>query len=151
MTALEALQRAPLFKDFSAGGLETLAEMAHERTIPAGSPLFVEGMVGESLFVVVAGTVRVVQRAGGEEQDLATLGAGEHLGDLGLLARTVRLVSAVAGPECRVLELTRREFFKKAQDKPVTCLKLAAVIAGELARRVGESKEALRELAARKT
>jgi CRP/FNR family transcriptional regulator, cyclic AMP receptor protein len=150
MTPREALQQAPLFKDFGEGGLDTFAEIAHEKQVPAGSPIFVEGMVGDSLFVIAAGTVRITHRAKGEEHDLATLGPGEHLGDLGLLAKTVRLVSAVAATDCQVLELTRREFFKKAQDKPVTCLKLAAVIAGELARRVGESREALSELAARK-
>src|SRR6266496_4385166 len=102
MTALEALQRAPLFKDFSAGGLETLAEMAHERTIPAGSPLFVEGMVGESLFVVVAGTVRVVQRAGGDEQPLPTLVRGRPRRGVPPAARTLPLDPEAAGRDCAV-------------------------------------------------
>jgi CRP/FNR family transcriptional regulator, cyclic AMP receptor protein len=150
MTAREGLQRAPLFKDFSESGLETLAEIARPRTIHAGDPIFVEGTVGDALFVVVAGSVRVSQRAGAEEVELATLGPGDHLGDLGLLARTVRLVSAVAATECEVLELSRREFFKMAQEKPVTCLKLAAVIAGELARHAGQSRDVLRGVAPRK-
>jgi len=150
MTAIEALKRAPLFKDFSEAGLAVLAELAHEKVVPAGSPLFVEDMVGESLFVLVSGSVRVTQRTPQGEREMALLGAGEHLGELGLLAKTVRLVSAVAATDCEVLELMRREFFKKAQDKPVTCLKMAAVIAGELARRASDNKDALRELAGRK-
>jgi CRP/FNR family transcriptional regulator, cyclic AMP receptor protein len=150
MTALEALRAAPLFKEFSDGALETFAEIAQVKVVPAGSPIFVEDMVGESLLVVAAGTVRLVQRGPAAERELAVLGPGDHLGDLGLLARTVRLVTAVAATECRVVELSRRDFFKKAQEKPVTCLKLAAVVAGELARRAGESREALRELTARK-
>jgi CRP-like cAMP-binding protein len=150
MTVLEALQRAPLFKDFSETGLKTFAQIVQGRTVPAGEPLFVEDAVGDSLFVVMAGSVRITRRAAGGEREIATLGPGEHLGDVALLAKTVRLVSAVAATDCEILELPRREFFKKAQEKPVTCLKLVAVIAGELARRVAENKDALRDLTARK-
>ena len=75
MTNVEVLQRCALFKDFTEVGLNIFAEIAVERTIPAGSPLFVENMVGESLFVVVSGTVRITQRVGDGEKELAVLGA----------------------------------------------------------------------------
>ncbi|HVI75455.1 MAG TPA: cyclic nucleotide-binding domain-containing protein [Anaeromyxobacteraceae bacterium] len=149
MTVLDALQRAPLFKDFSPTGLEVLAEIAQERKLAAGETLFSEDSPGDSLFVIGSGTVRLVHRHEGGERELGTLGPGEHLGDLGLLARTIRLVTAKAVTDCELLELTRRAFFKKAQDKPVTCLKLAAVVAGEVARRVEASRAALHELAGR--
>jgi CRP-like cAMP-binding protein len=147
MTVLEALQQAPLFKDFSPAKLATFAEIARTRVYPAGSALFLEDGTGDALYVVMTGSVRISRRVAGCEQGIAELGPGEHLGDLGLLAKSPHLVSAVAGSECEVLELPRREFFKKAQEKPVTCLKLVAIIAGELARRIAENKEALRQLA----
>ncbi len=147
MTVLEALQHAPLFKDFHASGLETFAGIATTRKIAQGKPLFVEGGMGDALLVVMGGQVRITQRSSDGERDIATLGPGDHLGDIGLLARTRHLVSAVAATECEVLEVTRRAFFKKAQEKPVTCLKLVAVLAGELARRVEENQDALRRLA----
>jgi len=150
MTVLEALQRAPLFKDFKQAGLNTFAEIARTRIFTAGKPLFVEDGTGDALFVIMEGTVRISQRDGGFEREIGTLGPGEHLGDLGLLARSLHLVSAVAATECEVLELPRREFFRKAQERPGTCLKLVAIIAAELAQRVAENKDALRQLAGRK-
>lgn len=151
MTILEELQKAPLFKDFGAGsGLETLVEIAQHRAVPAGTAVFVEDSVGDSLLVVASGKVRLTLRTQAGEKELAVAGPGDHLGEIGLLARTVRLVSAVAATDCEIVELTRRAFFKKAQEKPITCLKLATVIAAELARRVGENRTALRELAERK-
>jgi len=147
MTALEVLEQAPLFKSFEASGLTAFAEIARLKKLPAGAQLFVEDAEGDSLFVVGSGTVRLTQWVDGGPREIGTIGAGGHLGDLGLLARTVRLVSAVASTECEVLEFARRDFFKLAQKKPVTCLKLAAVIAGEIARRVGENRQALRGLA----
>jgi CRP-like cAMP-binding protein len=148
MSVVEALQRSPLFKDFSAASLETLAEIARERELKPGAVLFEEDAPGDALFVIAAGTLKLVRKENGAERELASLGPGQHLGDLGLLARTVRLVTAVAATDCKVLELSRRAFFKKAQEKPLTCLKLAAVVAGEVARRAEASRAALRELGA---
>ena len=103
-------------------------------------------MVGESLFIVKSGSVRITQRGEGGERELAVLGPGEHLGELALLCKTVRLVSAVAATPCEVLELAGRDFVRLQPEKPQACLKLALAIAGDLAARVAESREALQRL-----
>jgi CRP-like cAMP-binding protein len=149
MTTLQALQASALFREFTDTGLRIFAEIAHPKLIPAGSPIFVENMVGESIFIVKSGTVRLTQRTAEGERELAVLGPGEHLGELGVLAKSVRLVTAVAATPCEVLEITHREFFKKATEKPAACLKLALAIAADLAQRVGDSRELLRDLARR--
>jgi CRP-like cAMP-binding protein len=150
MTALETLKKAPLFRDFTETGLKIFAAIALEKTIPAGTPLFAESMVGESLFIVKSGTVRITQRTPEGEKELAVVGAGEHLGELALLAKTVRLVSAVAASACEVLELTHRDFARLQPQKPQACLKLALAIASDLAERAADSRDALREVSVRK-
>jgi CRP/FNR family transcriptional regulator, cyclic AMP receptor protein len=150
MTALEALQRAPLFKDFTETGLKIFAAIAQEKAIPAGSPIFVENMVGESLFIVKSGTVRLTQKTPEGERDLGTLGAGEHLGELALLAKSVRLVSAVAVTQCEVLELSQRDFARLQPQKPQACLKLALAIAADVAGRVADARDLVRDLAPKK-
>ncbi len=149
MTALEALQKAPLFREFTETGLKIFASIVLEKAIPPGTPLFVENMVGESLFIVKSGTVKITQKTGEGEKELAVLGAGEHLGELALLAKSVRLVSAVASTRCEVLELTQRDFLRLQPQKPQACLKLALAIAQDLAQRAAESRDVLRELALR--
>ena len=52
--------------------------------------------VGEALFIVKSGTVKVTKKTAGGEQELAVLGPGEALGSLTVLAKGVRMVSAVA-------------------------------------------------------
>jgi CRP-like cAMP-binding protein len=150
MTALEALQRAPLFKDFTETGLKIFAAIAQEKAIPAGSPIFVENMVGESHIIEKSGTVRLTQKTAEGERELGTLGAGEHLGELALLAKSVRLVSAVASTQCEVLELSQRDFARLQPQKPQACLKLALAIAADVAAKVAETRDLLRELAAKK-
>ncbi|HEY7725350.1 MAG TPA: cyclic nucleotide-binding domain-containing protein [Anaeromyxobacteraceae bacterium] len=147
---MAALAAAPAFQGFTETGLRIFATIAAEKVVPAGSPLFVENMMGESMFVVVSGKVRLVQRRpDGSEWELAQAGPGEQLGELAILAPSVRLVSAVADGDCVVLELAQRDFQRLAPQKPQACLKLAAALVALLARRVGDARDSLREALAR--
>jgi CRP/FNR family transcriptional regulator, cyclic AMP receptor protein len=147
MTAVEVLQRCALFKDFTETGLKIFAAIAAEKAFPPGTPLFAENMVGESLFVVKSGTVRIMQKDGASQRELATLETGEHLGELALFGKTVRLVSAVAGTACEVLEITQRDFLQLAPQKPQACLKLALAIGADFAAKA----DALRDLGAKRS
>ena len=145
MTIVEALQKSSLFREFSETGLHIFAAIATEKSVPAGAPLFAENMVGESMFIVKSGTVRITGRDA--DRPLAILGAGEHLGELALLARSVRLVSAVAETPCELIELSQRDFYRLQPQKPQACLKLSLAIAADLAQRLNENRDALRSLA----
>ncbi len=148
MTGVEALQKAPLFRDFTETGLRIFATISVERVVPAGSPIFVENMVGESLFIVKSGTVRISQKTAEGEKELGSAGPGDHLGELALLGKGVRLVTATAATACEVLEITQRDFAKLQPQKPQACLKLALAIAADLAQRVAENRDVLRDLPA---
>jgi CRP-like cAMP-binding protein len=148
VTAQEVLEKNVLFKGFTGIGLRLFAGIAQEKSIPAGTPLFVENMVGESLFIVKSGAVRITQRTESGEKELALVGPGEHLGGLALLGKTVRLVSAIAATPCEVLELANRDFQRLQPEKPQACLKLALAIAADLASRVGETRDILQKLTA---
>jgi CRP-like cAMP-binding protein len=146
MTVVEALQRSALFRDFTETGLNIFAAIAKEKAFPAGAPLFTENMVGESLFIVKTGSVRISQRSSDGEREIGTVGPGEHLGEMALLARSVRLVSAVAATPVEVLEITHRDFVRLQPQKPQACLKLAVAIGADLAGRVAELRDQLRAL-----
>jgi CRP-like cAMP-binding protein len=150
VTVVEALQRAPLFKDFTETGLRIFSTIAVEKQVPAGAPLFVENMVGESLFIVKSGSVRITQKSADGDRELATAGPGEHLGELALLGKSVRLVSAVAATACEVVEISQRDFVRLQPQKPQACLKLALAIAADLAQKVADSREQLRELTSKR-
>lgn len=148
MTLIEALERCALFKEFTETGLKIFAAIATEKAVPAGSPLFVESMVGESLFIVKSGQVRLTIRDGGQERELAMLGPGDHVGSMGLLAKCVRMVSAVAATACEVVEIAQRDYYRLQPQKPQACLKLALAIAADLAQQANDNRDALRSLAA---
>ncbi|HEX9241044.1 MAG TPA: cyclic nucleotide-binding domain-containing protein [Anaeromyxobacter sp.] len=150
MTPVEALAKAPLFREFTETGLKIFASIALDRVIPAGSPVFVESMVGESFFIVKSGTVRITQKTPAGELEIGTLGPGDHVGQLALLGKGVRLVSAIAATQCEVLEITQRDFAKLQPQKPQACLKLALAIAADLAQRISENRDLLQGIAQKK-
>jgi CRP-like cAMP-binding protein len=150
MTLVEALQQSTLFREFSETGLNIFAAIASEKSVPAGAPIFAENMVGDSMFIVKSGTVRITSRNGDAERTLAVLGPGEHLGELALLARSVRLVSAVAETPCELVEIAQRDYYRLQPQKPQACLKLALAIATDLAHKLADGREALRSLAGTK-
>jgi CRP/FNR family cyclic AMP-dependent transcriptional regulator len=145
MTLVEALQKCTLFREFSETGLNIFAAIATEKSVPAGAPIFAENMVGDAMFIVKSGTVRITSRGGGDGT-LATLGPGEHLGELALLARSVRIVSATAETACELVEITQRDYYRLQPQKPQACLKLALAIASDLARKLADGREPLRSL-----
>ncbi len=146
MTVVEALQSCSLFREFTDTGLKIFAAIATEKEVPAGSPLFVENMVGESLFIVKSGQVRITVREGGQERELGVLGPGEHVGSLAVLAKCVRLATAVATSPCEVVEIAQRDYYRLQPQKPQACLKLALAIAGDLAQHANDNRDALRAL-----
>ncbi|HZY04649.1 MAG TPA: cyclic nucleotide-binding domain-containing protein, partial [Anaeromyxobacteraceae bacterium] len=70
------------------------------------------------------------------------------VGALGLLAKCVRLVSAVAATACEVVEIAQRDYYRLQPQKPQACLKLALAIAADLAQQANDNRDGLRSLAA---
>ncbi|MFO0728115.1 MAG: cyclic nucleotide-binding domain-containing protein [Myxococcota bacterium] len=122
---LKALQAAALFKNFTDTGLQLIASVAQEKSLPAGTPLFVEAMLGEAMYVIAAGSVRLTVRGpDGREQRLLSLGPGDSLGEASLLRVGPRLCSAFAEDAVTVIEISRRDIAQLQKTRPQACLKL---------------------------
>jgi CRP-like cAMP-binding protein len=126
------LKACALFAKFGESGLALLTKIAEPRSFPAGTPLFVAGMVGEGMFVVQAGEVALELRAGDRVQTLHTLGPGGYFGQLSLLSPGPRLLGARAVATVAALEIPRRNFLKLHQLKPQVGLKLMLAICEDL-------------------
>jgi thioredoxin reductase (NADPH) len=84
-----------------------LAMYGERRSLTKGTRLFQEGDRDCGLFVVLDGTVRVVQedRLEGESRVLAVHGPGRFVGDLSILTGQAVFVTAVAQTDVEVLEV----------------------------------------------
>lgn len=80
------------------------------KSCPAGTTLFREGEVGDRMFVLQSGKVRISKRGRDGEKTLAVLGPGEFLGEMAILNNKPRTGTAVVVEDARVLVIDGRTF-----------------------------------------
>lgn len=146
---VRTLKSAALFKNFTDTGLQIVASIAQTKRIPPNTPLFVENMLGEGLYVIADGMIRLAVRApDGRETTLTMLGAGDSLGEAALLRTGPRLCSATAEVASTVLEITRRDIAALQRSKPQACLKLMMGVVDLIGERLQQTDPDLRQFLA---
>lgn len=80
------------------------------KKIPANTVLFHEGDVGDNMFIIQSGRVKISKRIRGVEKTLATLEKGEFLGEMAILNDKPRSASAETLDECEMLVIDRKTF-----------------------------------------
>jgi CRP/FNR family transcriptional regulator, cyclic AMP receptor protein len=73
------------------------------RECPAGEVLFREGEMGDVMYVIQAGVVRVSKQLPGGERTLATFGRGEFVGEMAILNEKPRTATATVVEDAKVL------------------------------------------------
>jgi CRP-like cAMP-binding protein len=121
MAIADDLKRVPLFSDLDGKQLKKLAEHFRERTLSPGASVVQEGtMSGVGFFVVADGEATVT--VGGKE--VATLGPGDHFGELALISEKERTATVTATTQVRCLEIPFWDFRDFAHANPDVTWKL---------------------------
>jgi CRP-like cAMP-binding protein len=113
-TKIEVLKQVPLFAELSRSELRTVASLADELDVPAGTALTLEGETGREFFVLVEGVAQVEE----DGQVVRTLGRGDFIGEISLLTRGPRTATVTAVVPSRLLVLTDRAFRRLADTIP---------------------------------
>ncbi|MEI8257817.1 MAG: cyclic nucleotide-binding domain-containing protein, partial [Deltaproteobacteria bacterium] len=135
----ETLANMPFFRFLAPRELLRVQAMARPRTFPGGSSIVRQGDPGDSIFVVLSGHARVNKG----QAEIAVLGAGEFFGEMSLVDSTPRSASVVADGECRLLEISRGEFFKILREEREIGIKLLWNFVSVLSHRLRNTSEAL--------
>ncbi len=109
---LASLKELPLFQRMPSADLLPVADACHELLLPAGSLIFRQDDPGDTLFVLLSGRVDILR----DGEVINTLGAGESLGEIGVLGETKRTASARAATEIRALSLDAPHFRRLVRD-----------------------------------
>lgn len=105
-----ALRRCPLFSSFREKEIEALLQLSWQLSAPAGEVLFERGETGDFLFVIVSGSVRIVNRtANDRERVLALLGPGESVGEMSVLDGEPRSATAIVNRPARLIRIDRED------------------------------------------
>jgi CRP-like cAMP-binding protein len=123
-----ALRAAPLFGPLTAEELLPVAELCTEVALAAGARLFAQGELGDSLYVITAGRVRV-ERDG---KSVAELGVGECVGELAALDWEPRSATVHAVEATELIRLERDDLFDLLGDHPEIVRALAGVLVARI-------------------
>lgn len=102
------LKTVSLFGTIPAENLSRIAQITEEVQYSANAPIFREGDYGDSLFIVVEGSVQI--RKG--NKDLATLGKGSFLGEMALLDQEPRSADAIVTEDTTLFKIAQEEFYE---------------------------------------
>jgi CRP/FNR family cyclic AMP-dependent transcriptional regulator len=111
------------------------SEARYARRYQPGETVFREGDVGQTMFVVRAGQVRITRQVRGGERTFAVLGPGEFFGEMAVLSGRPRSATATAVDALTLLELDEKRFEAMIN----TQAEIAARILKKLARRLDEA------------
>jgi CRP/FNR family transcriptional regulator, cyclic AMP receptor protein len=125
------LDQIPLFAGLTAEDRVELAECMREVRVDAGTELATRGESAYELFVIEAGEAEVRKDAA----VVATLGAGDVFGEIGVLATGTRTASVVATSPMRLVALFCREYRQLERRMPV----LAKTLRETMAERVAQT------------
>ncbi len=108
---LAQLQGIELFSGLKPAALELVARIAREETHERGAKLFGHGDLGEKLYLILEGKVRISREVPGMgEEALAVLGPGQVFGEMALLDEAPRSADAHIHESCTLLTIPRDSF-----------------------------------------
>jgi serine/threonine protein phosphatase PrpC len=117
---LEVLKGMQMFRYLSYKELVKIAAVAEMIDAKAGQVIFSAGQPGDAMYVVMSGTVRLTK----SDVLVASLGKGQHFGEMALVDRSQRSLTATASEGTRLVSISRKEFYEIIKREPATATKL---------------------------
>ena len=129
-----SLRDVEFFKEIDDSTLTLLERHLTKLVIRAGGQLFAEGDESDTLYVVVSGRleVRVADGAASGFRPVAQIGAGEVVGELGVLTGERRSAGAWAVRDTELILLGRTAFETLIEESPRSIVSLSRLIARRL-------------------
>jgi len=113
------------------------------KTYEDGECIIRQGQVGDCMYIVQRGRVKVVLESPAGEIPLAVLKPGDVFGEMALFTNAPRSATVKARGKARVLSIDKRSFLKRICEDP----SLAFSILRKMSERIGELDEKVGELA----
>jgi len=138
------LKTSPLFAGLEASAIESLSAVCQVQKVPKGRAIVEEDSLGESMFVLMRGRVRVEKKTPADDRYTVTFLSherGDFFGELGLLDSDRRSATVTAETECEVIVIERDRFLQFGDANPVAGLSVTRRIASNLASRLRRAND----------
>ncbi len=138
---IDDLRHVPLFESLDDETAEELCKLLETLDCEAQKVLFRAGDVGDAMYLIERGKVRIsVQATDGHEVTLTELGRGDYFGEMALLDGQQRSANAVVAEDARLAVLSREHFLSFMRGSPDVAVKMLT----DLANRLRHTDELLR-------
>ena len=137
----ELLRRVPIFAEIEPAKLKLLAFMSERVGFDPGKPLMRQGDPADAAYLVIDGHAEVVLETPGGPVVVATVGANETVGEMGLLGDVPRNATVRAKDRVIVLRISKEPFMRMVREFP----NMAVSIMRELAQRLDATNHQLSE------
>lgn len=124
------LAKVPLFSGCEDEVLDTLATATAEIEFASDQAIVQQGQVGNGLYIVITGQVRIVQG----HDELIRLGPGDFFGELSVIDQQPRAASAFAVGQTTCLALASWDLMPILERDPRLTLNLLTEVIGRLRR-----------------
>ncbi|MEO5357947.1 MAG: serine/threonine-protein kinase [Nitrospirae bacterium YQR-1] len=138
-------RRYTFFADFSDSELLKIFSISGKKSYKKGDVIFREDTIGDKLFVIIAGKVRITKTFPNntEETYLSTLGQGDCFGEMAIMDSSPRFATATAQTDCILIAIS--EVILRTSE-PNLCLKLYKNLAAVLSEKLRRSDTKINEL-----
>lgn len=103
----QTLREVALFECLQSTQLEELAQGVVTRLLEPDELLFNQGAADATLYIIASGILEISRKSEGVPVTLGNLGAGEYVGEIGLLTGAPHAAAARARTRCYIHQLSR--------------------------------------------
>lgn len=136
---VELVQKLPLFRTLTFDETRTLFGIARRERRSAGDLIIEEDALGDALYIVREGTVRILRRGA----DLGVRGVGELLGEMSLVDDVLTSARVTAESACELLVIPRSAFDELMRSDLPLALKVYKAFCRTLADRLRRTTDLL--------
>jgi CRP/FNR family transcriptional regulator, cyclic AMP receptor protein len=132
---IRLLKKVPIFAKLNDAEVSQIADQCIRRECPREQVILVEEEVGQTLFILLKGSVKITRTSDeGREVIITILKSSEFFGELSLIDGKGRSATVVAMEASEFLTLRRAEFLAMLERYPVIAVEMMRVMADRIRR-----------------
>ena len=135
----ELLRRVPIFAEIEPAKLKLLAFMSERVGFDPGKRLMQQGDAADAAYLIIEGHAEVILETPAGPVIVATLGANESVGEMGILGNVPRNATVRAKDRVIALRISKEPFMRMVREFP----SMAVSIMQELAQRLDSTNQQL--------
>lgn len=122
----ERLKKFDFFDDLPDEVIHSLVERVEKITLRADEVLFSKGDLGDALYVVESGRVKMVGTdKDGQEVVFNQVGAGAVIGEMAIIDQQPRSAGVIALTETEMLKLSQEAFMRVLEEQPLLGMEIS--------------------------